>query len=458
MHQRTLGRHLPSILLIAALVGGTAACAAAPAGAAPATARAAAAATTPAASATLGPTATSAPSSRPVVVESAAQQQIDLLLRLVEADPTDGEAQRDLGLALLQRVRETADPSLYALAEAAFLTARELRPDDPLVGIGIGAMQLGRHEFAEALDTAQATLDLAPGDPSARGIVIDALIELGRYEEAFAEAEALAAAQPDLASLARLSYAHELRGDLPAALLAMERAAAAPGLAPENTAYVLALVGHLRTMTGDPTGAAAAYRQALAVVPDHAPSLAGEGRLALAAGDLATARARFDRAAKVVPSPEYVVAHGETLELQGDAAAAEDQFELARALITLSRANGVVVDVDLALFEADHGDAAIALELAEIAYAAAPTVRAADARAWALHRLGRHTEATESSTEALRLGSRDPLLLFHAGAITASLGREAQAREYLEAALEIDAGFAPAGAAEARRLLADLGS
>ncbi len=320
----------------------------------------------------------------------------------------------------------------------------------PLVLVGIGALQLGRHQFADALATGTAGLEAFPGDPSLRGVVVDALVELGRYEEAFAAAEALAADSPDLAALARLSYAHELRGDLPAALAAMERAADSPGLAPENTAYVLALVGHLRRMTGDVAGAEAAYRDALALVPEHAPSLIGEGRLAVGAGDLATARERFERAAAVVPLPEPVIALGEALEAAGDAGAAADQYELARALITLSQANGVEVDVDLALFEADHGDAATALALAEAGYAATPTVRAADARAWALHRLGRDEEAVVFATEALRLGSRDPLLLFHAGAIDAALGRDAQARERLAAALATDPGFSPTGAAEAR--------
>ncbi len=78
--------------------------------------------------------------------------------------------------------------------------------------------------------------------------------------------------------------------------------------------------------------------------------------------------------------------------------------------------------------------------------------------AWALHRLGRDEEAAPFSVEALRLGSRDPLLLFHAGAIAAALGRADEARQHLEAALAADPGFTPAGAAEARSILDDLGS
>ena len=58
--------------------------------------------------------------------------------------------------------------------------------------------------------------------------------------------------------------------------------------------------------------------------------------------------------------------------------------------------------------------------------------------------------------DALRLGSRDPLLRYHAGAIAAALGDAKTARHDLELALATDPGFSATGAAEARRILADL--
>ena len=193
-------------------------------------------------------------------------------------------------------------------------------------------------------------------------------------------------------------------------------------------------------------------------MPQHAPSLAGLGRLAVAKGDLETARNQFQRAVEILPPPEYVIALGETLEAAGNTADARRQYDLARAQIALLEAGGVVVDLDLALFEADHGDAATALELAGAAYAATPTVRAADALGWALHRAGRDDEAWARAQEALRLGSREPRFHYHAGAIARARGDEATARRHLEAALRTDAGFSATDVIEARRLLDRLGS
>src|SRR5512145_1571817 len=66
--------------------------------------------------------------------------EMERLEAAVDLNPADAEAQRDLGFALLQRVRETADPALYARADVAFERARELDPDDALVEVGIGSL------------------------------------------------------------------------------------------------------------------------------------------------------------------------------------------------------------------------------------------------------------------------------------------------------------------------------
>ena len=351
--------------------------------------------------------------------------EIARLQAAVAADPDDAASQRDLGLALIQRIRETADPSLYAPATTALETARRLTPDDALVLVGIAGIQLGKHEFAAALVTGRAAVALSPNLATAHAVVVDALVELGRYDEADAAANEMLGIATDLSTLSRISYLAELRGKLQIALTAINRAAGSPGLPPENVAFADALLGNLLVYTGDPGGAADAYARALTLVPAHAPSLAGEARQAVAAGRLDDAIALYQRAADILPLPEYVIALAETQLASGQRDAATRNLKLAEAEIGLFRASGVVVDLDLALFEADHGDPKAALRYAQVAYDATPTVRAADALGWALHRLGRDREAEQRAREALRLGSRDPLFRFHAGAIEAAVGRPA---------------------------------
>ena len=59
---------------------------------------------------------------------------------------------------------------------------------------------------------------------------------------------------------------------------------------------------------------------------------------------------------------------------------------LVGAEVRLLRANGVNTDVDLALFEADHGRSGASRDArGGAAWAAAPSVRSADAYSWALY-------------------------------------------------------------------------
>ena len=91
-------------------------------------------------------------------------------------------------------------------------------------------------------------------------IRVDALVELGRYDEAERELQAMIDRKPNLAAYARVSYLRELRGDLDGAAKAMRFAAAAGGPAAENRAYVLALLGELERRRGRPDAAQARVR------------------------------------------------------------------------------------------------------------------------------------------------------------------------------------------------------
>lgn len=401
--------------------------------------------------------ASPAPTAAGGVGQSATARQIAAFEAALAANPNDGDALLGLGVAFLQRVRETADPSLYPKAEEALTEARALAPDDPLPVIGLGTLALARHQFATALELGRQGLVLGPGSSTAQGVVVDALVELGRYPEAVDAVQKMVDLRPDLSSYARVSYVRELYGDLPGAVEAMRQAVEAGGSVSENNAYVIVLYGNLLALSGRRAEAAQAYEAALGAFPDFPAALAGQGRLAVAAGDLPAALALFGRAADIVPLPEYVIALGEVRQASGDTNGAADSYALARAETILFKANGVVVDLELALFEADHGDPLKALDLAQAAYADRPTLKAADALAWALFRNGRLSEARSRSTQALRLGTRDPIFLYHAGAIAAAAGDRTTAIRDLKAALALDAGFSPTGAQAARELLDSLG-
>ena len=148
---------------------------------------------------------------------------------------------------------------------------------------------------------------------------------------------------------------------------------------------------------------------------------------------------------------------GELLQANGRTEEAEQQYAVVRATQQLFAASGQVVDAELALFEADHGEPARAVEVAEKAYRARPdSIIAQDAYAWALHAAGRDREALPVARAAVRTGLRSPALAYHLGAVEAALGNTAEARKHLTRALELNPVWSPLHAPEARRLLDSL--
>lgn len=158
-----------------------------------------------------------------------------------------------------------------------------------------------------------------------------------------------------------------------------------------------------------------------------------------------------------MPLPEFVIGLAETQEAIGRGADAAKQYELVRAMQQLFTANGVDTDLELALFDADHGhDPQATLALARAAYERRPSIKAADTLAWALLKAGRPVEAQPYAAEALRLGTRDALMLYHAGMIAQARGDAVAARDYLKRALDANPHFSPLYAPLAQQALAGL--
>ncbi|HEY6606208.1 MAG TPA: hypothetical protein VIZ44_07670, partial [Gaiellaceae bacterium] len=160
-------------------------------------------------------------------VRADASADTALLPRLqqqVRDDPADAHGLALLGLAYQQAARESGDPSYYPKSEAALRRALRLGQDDLLATSGLGALALSRHQFRAGLALGRRAVALSPTTARGYGIVGDALVELGRYEEAFAAFDRMASLKPSLASYARVSYARELLGDIDGAAAAMQLA------------------------------------------------------------------------------------------------------------------------------------------------------------------------------------------------------------------------------------------
>jgi Tfp pilus assembly protein PilF len=82
--------------------------------------------------------------------------------------------------------------------------------------------------------------------------------------------------------------------------------------------------------------------------------------------------------------------------------------------------------------------------------------RIQDALAWVLYKNGQFSEAGRSMEKALSLHTNDPQLLFHAGMISHSLAKDAEAEDFLSRALKTNPHFHVLDAEVAAHTLADI--
>ena len=394
----------------------------------------------------------------PVPVEAGSGAGIAAIQERIRRNPDDAAGYAALGLGLLQQVRETGDAGLYTQAGQAFDEALKRDPEQLEALIGQGSLALSRHQFAAAIEWGNQALALNPSRAAIYGVIGDAQVELGRYDESVATIQQMVNTRPDLSSYSRVSYLRELHGDSAGAITAMQQAVEAGGLVQEQTLWTQVQLGHLFFNRGDLVAAEAAYRRTLQSKPNYAYAIAGIARVHAAQGKLTEAIALYRELVDRLPLPEFVIALGEALEASGDRKGANEQYALVNAMQQLNADAGMNVDLELALFEAAHGsNPAKAVERARAAYGVRPTIYAADALAWALHRAERNAEAQPFATEALRLGTQDASLYYHAGMIAHALGDTATARTHLERALAINPYFSVLHADESRQLVKELG-
>jgi tetratricopeptide (TPR) repeat protein len=400
-------------------------------------------------------TTSSAPtSSSPGSAVSAERRDIGAITELEQrtaADPDDVRAWQELSRRYLQQAVSTGDPSFYDLTTRALDRARALAPGDVATTVTEGALALTLHDFARALELGRTAHEQVAEDPDPLAILVDASVELGRYDEAEDHLAELLARRPGSAALSRLAYLRELHGDVDGARIAMLQAEQATST-PEDRATIATLVGDQLLAARDLPGAAAAYDRARSAAPGLTTTEIGRARVAAAQGRVDEAITTLAALVQRSPAPGPATLLGELQQAAGRDDDAADSFALARAGTDLLAGAGSTVDLESALFAADHGDATEAVTLAEAAYRTRRTIFTADALGWALTRAGRPAEALPYIEQALRLGTQSPALHVHAAVALAATGDTAGAADALRTAFTSSAWLVPALRPEAAAL------
>ena len=227
----------------------------------------------------------------------------------------------------------------------------------------------------------------------------------------------------------------------------------------ETVAWLRWQLGETAFSVGDYETAGKHYGDALVVFPGYYRAIASLGKVRAAQNDLPGAITQYEKAVRILPDPDYIAALGDLYNLAGRDGDAKRQYELVEQVGRLSELNGALYNRQLALFFADHDlNAEEAYRLAAKEYEMRRDIYGADALAWTAFNAGRLDEARAAIKDALRLGTQDAKLFYHAGMIEKGLGNHAEAVRYLQSALKINPFFDPLQAGKARLALQHLAS
>ncbi len=347
----------------------------------------------------------------------------------------------------LQRTRGTADPRRYAEIEPLLQEQERRAPNAAQSKVLRAWYDMSLHRFAPALVLLREAQALGAPDAISLGLTSDALVELGRYDEAVRVTQRMLDRYPGLPAMTRAAHLRFLYNDLDGAIELYRAALDAPGADATARAWVHLQLADLHLQAGQP---AAAERHAAAARPySGLAALLALGRIRAQQGRSAEALALFREALRAQPSPEYAFA---AYEVAREASNTTEVLRQQRLLEGMARLDGSQLYARIfAAFLADlPGRSGEAVALAQREYETRPDLYSHIGLAWALYRDGDLRGAAEHCRAALRLDTPDPLLRYRGAVILRAAGDTERAQTLQRQALAAQprlAGYEQRGAA-----------
>jgi tetratricopeptide (TPR) repeat protein len=373
------------------------------------------------------------------------KKAIESLLTELELNPENNTAKLNLARAYIQEARITGDHSYYdgsALALLEDVIKNEVENFDALCCKA--TVLLSQHHFSEALDVAKIALPINPNSAFIYGLMCDAYVELGNYNEAIKMSDKMISIRPDIRSYARISYLREIHGDYKGAIQACKLAVGAgyPGL--EETEWTRIILAHLYESTGHLDSAQYHYELALQERPDYAFAIAGLGKIEKVKGNYKAAIDYLEKAKSLIIEYSFADELTDVYKLNNENEKAEASAKsVIKQLSPLSNedesnsAHGHYADKELAYAYLKINDTENALKHAQLEYdRRSENIDVCETIAWVHYKKGNLMDANNMINKALKTNSKNPILLIRAGLIKIKAGEKEKGIDLINVALK----------------------
>ena len=277
------------------------------------------------------------------------KQKVAELKSKIAANPNDVKSRLQIATIYITEARITGEhPYYYPAIDKVLDGVLAIDSRNYDATILKASVKLSQHKFAEGKSLAEKARDINPNNAYAYGLLVDANVELGDYEQAVASSDKMQALKPSLESYSRASYLREIFGDYPGSIEAMKLAVQAglPGSEPQ--CWSRNTLADLYFKTGNLEKATEEYRTNLVLRPSYAFSLAGLAKVEQKKKNYDAALALLDSAAAVLPEFSFHELMGEIYTLQGDNEKAQKKFSEVLDMLKTDEASGHRVSLELA--------------------------------------------------------------------------------------------------------------
>jgi len=356
---------------------------------------------------------------------------IEGLLVTLEQNPNDNKVMVQLAQAYIQESRVTGDHAFYDAA-ALQMTEKVLstEPNNFEALCCQGTVLLSQHHFADALVVAQKAQQVNPNSAFGYGMLCDANVELGNYDEAVKMCDQMVNLRPDIRSYSRISYLREIYGDIPGAISAMKLAVSAGYNGLEQTEWCRVVLGQLYEQTGSADSAKYCYDLANYNRTDYPFALAGLARIEKSTGNYQSAIVLLEKANLQIEEYSFYEELSDLYTLNNQKAKSDSAMQRAIEMLGPEITNneqvvghGHYADRELALAYARTGEYALAMQHAIKEYNRRPNnIDVCETLAWAYYKAEKFYLAELMMRKALRTGKKTPNTGVRAGIIKSHCG------------------------------------
>ena len=345
--------------------------------------------------------------------------KVQELQQKIASEPTNVKPRLQIATIYITEARITGEhpyyyPALHKILDDVLL----LEPNNYEALVLKASVTMSQHKFSDALALAEKARAINPNEAYVYGILVDANVELGNYDEAVKASDKMQALKPSLESYSRASYLREIFGDVNGAIEAMQLASQAglPGSEPQ--CWSMNTLGELYLHAGKLDKAQQQYQQILSVRPSYAFAIGGLAKIEEEKKNYDKALQLLEEAAAIMPEYSFYEQMGDIYSRKGETKLANEAYAKVKEMLEEDAASGHLVNLDIAKLYIKMNKLDLAKKHLLIEYAERPNnIDVSQTLAWIAYKENDITKSKELMKIAKRTGSKDPELEMKASII-----------------------------------------